>query len=232
PKSTKKKIESKILSSEIPNVTLIEDDYSYYQQYFTDKLKDEYFNSEEPFSNQTPAFHIETRRINDQKRSEFRDNFSETHNYDRDYFFTAVRQYTRTSRNRVNPLIDKSDDDRELALSTDCLALQQDLNNHQNLNDQNLENQNLVITKDAILNCLARTSDQVLIDTNLDQTAVRSKNKDRIWQNNINTINNNWKFSFETLAQSFSNHFSEQIRKSNIYQTTEKAYEELKIEHG
>ncbi|CAG8857445.1 11105_t:CDS:2, partial [Gigaspora margarita] len=35
----------------------------------------------------------------------------------------------------------------------------------------------------------------------------------------------------ETLAQTFINTFSEQVRKSNIYQTTEKAYEELKIEH-
>ncbi|CAG8607862.1 27527_t:CDS:2 [Dentiscutata erythropus] len=192
PKPTYKKI----LNMEIPNVTLTEDDYSYYQQYFTDKLKDKY-NSKEPFSNQTPAFHIETQRINNQKRSEFSNNFRESHCYDRDYFFTAV-----------NSLIDKSDDDRELVLSTEDL---QNLE-RQDLNNQNLDDHNLVILKE--------TSDQELIDANLVQTTVHSKNKDRIWQNNINIINSNWKFSFETLAQTFSNHFSEQ------------AYEELKIEHG
>ncbi|KAF0457497.1 Cyanate hydratase [Gigaspora margarita] len=60
-------------------------------------------------------------------------------------------------------------------------------------------------------------------------------NKNRIWQNKINIINSNWKYSFDkvhkTLAQTFINTFSEQVKKSNLYQITKKAYEELKIEY-
>ncbi|RIB08079.1 hypothetical protein C2G38_2212565 [Gigaspora rosea] len=74
---------------------------------------------------------------------------------------------------------------------------------------------------------------QDLINADLVSTSVNQpfSNKDEIWQNKINTINSNWKYSFDTLALTFRSTFSEQIRKSSIYQTTEKAYKELKIKH-
>ncbi|RIB13775.1 hypothetical protein C2G38_2040690 [Gigaspora rosea] len=182
PEPASKKTESKIKSNKIPNVNLTEDNHSYYQQFFTDKFYDEY-KSDIPFSNQTLQFHTETRRINDQKRNEFRDKFGDTR-YDKDYFFTAVREFTRRNRRcsskgkmrRGSSSSISTENDRELALSD------------------------------------ASTSSQDLINADLVSTF---SNKDEIWQNKINTINSNWKY----------------IRKSSIYQTTEKAYEELKIKH-
>ncbi|CAG8503328.1 36182_t:CDS:2, partial [Racocetra persica] len=143
----------------------------YYQQYFTNKLKDEY-NLKEPFSNQILIFHIEIRKINDQKKSEFKNNFRD--GYNRDYFFTAVRQYTK--RNRVkNSNKGKSDED-ELALSKDYPS----------------------------------TSAQ----DPLNKIPILQQESDRLDLDNQNLNDQNL------------------IRKSNIYQTTEKAYEELKIEYG
>lgn len=170
-KPASKKTEFKIKSNEIPNISLTEDNYSYYQQCFTDKFYDEY-KSDVPFSNQTLPFYTETQRINDQKRNEFRDNFRDTHSYDKDYFFTAVREFTKrnrrrsykgNSRRRSSSSDVSTEKDRELALSDDAV-----FDSLASTSNQDLINADLVSTFSSSVNQpFSVTSDQTRPKTHL-----------------------------------------------------------------
>ncbi|CAG8636397.1 22645_t:CDS:2, partial [Dentiscutata erythropus] len=126
-----------------------------------------------------------------------------------------------------------------------------DLDN-QNLNDQNLVilngNRELTLSKDATLNFQAQTSDHELVSTDqltnwknmlkknyhllaiiaVASFLIKIESGKIILIQLIATGNTHLKHWSKNLVILFS----EQIRKSNIYQTTEKAYKELKIEHG
>ncbi|CAG8573823.1 13979_t:CDS:2 [Cetraspora pellucida] len=82
-----------ITSDEIPDVILTDKTYENYCQYFkSGTLKPPVTDLSECFSNQSNQFHNEVRRIND--------DLKKTDGYNKDYFFTAARDYIRKNKKK------------------------------------------------------------------------------------------------------------------------------------
>ncbi|CAG8800907.1 30480_t:CDS:2 [Gigaspora margarita] len=209
----------KIKKHQIPQVNLPNAKYDELCEYLTNEPLVKFYDSSKYFCNQTIDFHNTLIKINDELKEK-------DPNYKNGSVYAVIHECildtisNKRNFEKVNPKSRKHSTSSKSLIESPT----HDLNNDQD--HLEISDSTLVISNENRLN-----SNLIQAPSLITENPQSKENKDRIWQNNINTINSNWKFSFETLAQTFSNTFSEQIRKSNIYQTTEKAYEELKIDH-